>query len=71
MVIGYLNRCVSASSLGILAEIKVIGESSLVFSCLWTGFIQLTLQENTRLGHRRRTGLKIFKFSSLILDIIL
>jgi hypothetical protein len=38
MVIDYVNGCARARSLGIAAQIKIIWEPSLVFTCLWFGF---------------------------------
>jgi hypothetical protein len=35
MLIDYFNGCVRAHSLGIAAEIKIMGEPSLVYSGLW------------------------------------
>lgn len=37
MVIDYFNGCARARSLGIVAQIKIMGEPSLVFSGLWFG----------------------------------
>jgi hypothetical protein len=39
MVIDYFNYYVSACSLGTAAQIKIMGESSLVFTGLWFGFL--------------------------------
>jgi hypothetical protein len=44
MVIDYFNGCVRARSLGIAAQIKIMGEPSLVFTGLWFGFLQLSLE---------------------------
>jgi hypothetical protein len=41
MLIDCFNGCVHARSLGIVAQIKIIGEPSLVFTGLWFGFIRL------------------------------
>jgi hypothetical protein len=41
MLIDYFNGCVRARSLGIAANIKFMGESSLVFIGLWLSFIRL------------------------------
>jgi hypothetical protein len=41
MVIDYFNGCARARSLGIAAQIKIMGEPSLVFSGHWFNFIQL------------------------------
>jgi hypothetical protein len=41
MLIDYFNNCARARSLGIVAQIKITGEPSLVFIGLWFGFIQL------------------------------
>jgi hypothetical protein len=38
MVIDYVNGCACAHSLGIAAQIKIIGEPSLVFTRLWFDF---------------------------------
>jgi hypothetical protein len=35
MWIDYFNGCACARSLGIAAEIKITGEPSLIFTCLW------------------------------------
>jgi hypothetical protein len=35
MVINYFNSCARARSLGITAQIKIMGEPSLVFSGQW------------------------------------
>jgi hypothetical protein len=37
MVIDYFNGCARACSLGIVAQIKIIGEPSFVFLGLWFG----------------------------------
>jgi hypothetical protein len=37
MWIDYFNGCARARSLGIAAQIKIMGESSLVFTGLWFG----------------------------------
>jgi hypothetical protein len=41
MLIDYFNGCARARSLGIAAQIKIMGELSLVFTGLWFGFIRL------------------------------
>jgi hypothetical protein len=41
MLIDYFNGCARARSLGIAAQIKIMGEPSLVFTGLWFGFIRL------------------------------
>jgi hypothetical protein len=41
MLIDYFNGSVRARSLGIAAQIKIMGEPSLVFTCLWFSFIRL------------------------------
>jgi hypothetical protein len=41
MVTGYFNGFTCARSLGIAAQIKIMGEPSLVFTVLWFGFIWL------------------------------
>jgi hypothetical protein len=41
MLIDYFNGCARARSLGIAAQIKIMGEPSLVFTGLWFGFIWL------------------------------
>jgi hypothetical protein len=41
MLIDYFNGCACAHSLGIAAQIKIMGEPSLIFTGLWFGFIQL------------------------------
>jgi hypothetical protein len=41
MLIGYFNGYVRAYSLGITAQIKIMGEPSLVFTGLWFSFIRL------------------------------
>jgi hypothetical protein len=37
MLINYFNGCASARSIGIAAQIKIIGEPSLLFTGLWFG----------------------------------
>jgi hypothetical protein len=41
MLIDYFNGCAHARSLGIAAQIKIMGEPSLVFTGLWFSFIRL------------------------------
>jgi hypothetical protein len=41
MLIDNFNGCARARSLGIAAQIKIMGEPSLVFTGLWFGFIRL------------------------------
>jgi hypothetical protein len=41
MLIDYFNGYARAHSLGIAAQIKIMGEPSLVFTGLWFGFIRL------------------------------
>jgi hypothetical protein len=41
MVIDYFNGCTRAHSLGIAAQIKIMGEPSLVFLGHWFNFIRL------------------------------
>jgi hypothetical protein len=41
MLIDYFNGCVHAHSLGIAAQIKIMGVPSLVFTCLWFSFIRM------------------------------
>jgi hypothetical protein len=41
MLIDYFNGRMRARNLGIAAQIKIMGDSSLVFIGLWFGFIQL------------------------------
>jgi hypothetical protein len=41
MLIDYFNRCTRARSFGIAAQIKIMGEPSLVFTGLWFGSIRL------------------------------
>ena len=38
MLLDYFNGCARARSLGIAAQIKIIGEPLLVFTGLWFGF---------------------------------
>ena len=38
MLVDYFNGCVRSRSLGIAAQIKIMGEPSLVFTGLWFGF---------------------------------
>jgi hypothetical protein len=61
MLIDYINDCALARSLGILAQIKIMEESSLVFTGLWFDIYLRHLSENTRLCHKRRKNLKISK----------
>jgi hypothetical protein len=70
MLIDYFNGCVRAHSLGSVAQIKIMGEPSLVFTDLWFGFIRLP-SENIRLCHGRRKSLKTSKICLLLLDFIL
>jgi hypothetical protein len=44
MVIDYFNGCVRARSLGTVAQIKSMGEPSLLFTGLWFGFLRLPLE---------------------------
>jgi hypothetical protein len=39
-MIDYFNGCVRTRSLGTAAQIKIIGEPSLVFTSLWFGFLR-------------------------------
>jgi hypothetical protein len=41
MLIDYFIGCTSARSLGIAAQIKIMGEPSLIFIGLWFNFIRL------------------------------
>jgi hypothetical protein len=41
MVIDYFNGCTRARSLGIVAQIKIMGEPLLVFLSQWFNFIWL------------------------------
>jgi hypothetical protein len=41
MLIDYFNGCARACSLGIAAQINIMGEPSLVFTGLWFDFIRL------------------------------
>jgi hypothetical protein len=41
MLIDYFNGCAHARSLGIAAQIKIMGEPSLIFTGLWFGSIRL------------------------------
>jgi hypothetical protein len=41
MVIDYFNGCVRARNLGTAAQIKIMGEPSLVFTGLWFDFFRL------------------------------
>jgi hypothetical protein len=41
ILIDYFNCCGCARSLGIAAQIEIMGEHSLVFTGLWFGFIRL------------------------------
>jgi len=45
MVIDYFNGCARARSLGIAAQIKIMGEPPLVFSGLWFSFIRLPSED--------------------------
>jgi hypothetical protein len=68
MVIDYFNGCARACSLGIAAQIKIIEESSLVFSGLWFGiYLQLPL------GKAQDCVIEEKKFEDLedLLDFIL
>jgi hypothetical protein len=59
MLIDYFNGCACARSLGIVTQIKIMGEPSLVFT--WFGSIRLPSKKNTRLCHGRRKSLKTLK----------
>jgi hypothetical protein len=41
MLIDYFNGCARARSLGIVAQIKIMGEPSLVLPGLWFSFIRM------------------------------
>jgi hypothetical protein len=41
MLIDYFNIYACARSFGIAAQIKIMGEPSLVFTVIWFGFIRL------------------------------
>jgi hypothetical protein len=69
MMIDYFNGFARARSLGIAAQIKIMGEPSLVFSGQWFGFIRLL--KNIRLCHGIRKSLKTSKICSILLDFIL
>jgi hypothetical protein len=45
MLIDYFNGCTRARGLSIAAQIKIMGEPSLVFIGLWFGFIQLSSEK--------------------------
>jgi hypothetical protein len=60
MLIDYFNGCARARSLDIVAQIKIMGEPSLIFTGLWFGSIRLP-SGNTRLCHGRRKNLKTLK----------
>jgi hypothetical protein len=45
MVVDYFNGCARARSLGIAAQIKIIGEPLLVFLGPWFGFIRLVSEK--------------------------
>jgi hypothetical protein len=70
MLIDYFNGCARTRSIGIAAQIKIMGEHSLVFTGLWFGFIWLSLK-NTKLCHERRKSLKTSKICSFLLNFIL
>jgi hypothetical protein len=70
MLIDYFNGYARARNLGTAAQIKIIGEPSLIFTGLWFGFIRLP-SENTRLCHGRKKSLKTSKICSFLLDFIL
>jgi hypothetical protein len=54
MVIDYFNGCARTRSLGIAAQIKIMGEPSLVFSGHWFNFLFGCLLKNVRLYHGKR-----------------
>jgi hypothetical protein len=70
MVIDYFNGCTRARSLGIAAQIKIMGEPSVVFSDHWFNLFGYLLK-NTRLCHGRRKSLKTSKICLFLLDFIL
>jgi hypothetical protein len=74
MLVDYFNGLCVHRSFGIAAQIKTMGEPSLVFTGLWFDtfviFLRLPL-ESTRLCHGRRKSLKISKIYSFLLDFIL
>jgi hypothetical protein len=61
MVTDYFNCCTCACSLGIAAHIKIMGESSLVFSGLWFYTYLWLPSGSIRLCNGRRKSLKILK----------
>jgi hypothetical protein len=54
MVIDYFNGCTCARSLGIAAQIKIMGEPSLVFSVHWFNFIRLPSEKYKIMSWKRK-----------------
>jgi hypothetical protein len=46
LMVNYFNGCTYAYSLGIVAQVKFMGEPSLVFIWLWFSFIRLPLEKH-------------------------
>jgi hypothetical protein len=63
MLIDYFNGYTRARSLGIAAQIKIIGEPSLVWYLQGYGLVSILgcIQKNTKLCHGRRKSLKTSK----------
>jgi hypothetical protein len=59
MVFDYFNNCPHARSLGIAAQIKIMGELLLVFSDQWFRFIRL-FSRKYKVVYERRKSLKTF-----------
>jgi hypothetical protein len=54
MLIDYFNSCTRACSLGIAAQIKIMGEPSLVFTGLWFGSIWLPPEKYKIMSWKRK-----------------
>jgi hypothetical protein len=52
-VIDYFNGCVRARRLGIVAQIKIMGEPSLVFSSMWFNIYLRLPPENYKMEEER------------------
>jgi hypothetical protein len=63
MLVDYFNGCASAHNLGIAAQIKIIGESLLVFTSPWfVIYVLAIIQQSTKLYYLgRRKGFKTSK----------
>jgi hypothetical protein len=72
MLIDYFNSCTRACSLGIAAQIKIMRESSSVFTYLWFGFIWLPSKKYKIISWKKKEfeDLKILLDSFILYFII-